>query len=109
PRTAESERDGSFAFDRLVPRTYAVSARKDDRAGGPVIHRLGDRSEPVVIRLAAGSTVDVVVVDEAGAPVAGATVELRDPVPRTAQAAADGTARFRGVAGGFHVVAASAR
>src|SRR4029078_9754347 len=40
PRTAKSEKDGSFEFDKLVGRTYALTARSGDMVGGPVMHTL---------------------------------------------------------------------
>lgn len=72
PRTATSAGDGSFSFDKLVPRTYALSARLGDQAGGPVLHALRAASDPVIIRLAAGASIEVTVVAaEDGVPIAG--------------------------------------
>lgn len=76
PRTATAEKDGSFAFDKLIGRTYALSARSGDLVGGPVMHVLREKSDPVVIRLAPGAAVEVTVVEAAsGAPIAGASVD----------------------------------
>lgn len=108
PRTVKTESDGSFAFTELVPRTYSVIARKDDLVGGPVIQELTDKSEPVVIRVATGATLEVTVVDEKSAPLAGVKVELREIAPRQETTDKDGKARFRGVSGGFLALVASA-
>ena len=76
PRTATSEKDGSFEFDKLIGRTYALSARAGDMVGGPVMHTLRETSDPVVIRLAPGASVEVTVVSAgSGAPIAGASVD----------------------------------
>src|SRR6188508_1278070 len=76
PRTATSEKDGSFSFDKLIGRTYALTARSGDLVGGPVMHTLREKSDPVVIRLAPGASVEVTVVAAGGgSPIAGATVD----------------------------------
>lgn len=76
PRTATSEKDGSFSFDKLIGRTYALSARAGDLVGGPVMHTLRADSDPVVIRLAKGAEVEVTVVAAGtGTPIAGAAVD----------------------------------
>ena len=79
PRTATSEKDGSFSFDKLIGRTYALTARSGDLVGGPVMHTLREKSDPVVIRLAPGASVEVTVVAAGGgSPIAGATVDAGD-------------------------------
>jgi hypothetical protein len=108
PRTTETESDGSFAFDKLVPRTYQLSAHTGDRVGGPVVHDLTASSDPVVIRVAPGASLDVLVVTEDDAPIAGAAVELRQTTPRTETTDQKGQARFRGAAGGFFTVVVTA-
>src|SRR5262245_25936111 len=35
PRTAKAEEDGAFSFDKLVGRTYTVSATRGELIGGP--------------------------------------------------------------------------
>jgi hypothetical protein len=109
PRTAETEDDGSFSFDKLIGRTYALTARAGDLAGGPVTHQLTASSDPVIIRMRTGGAVEVTVVAGAsGEPIAGAAVELRAADFQSASTGADGVARFRGVASGWLVVAARA-
>ena len=98
PRTAKSAADGSFSFDKLLPRTYALNARRGDQVGGPVLHALRAASDPVVIRLAAGASIEVTVVAaEDGAPIAGAAVALQGASLRATTDAA-GLARLTGVA-----------
>lgn len=77
PRSMLTEADGSFAFDGLVARTYVVVARAPQSAAGPVVTRLTERSEPVVLRLRPASSLEVTVTRSRGKPVADAVVELR--------------------------------
>ena len=107
-RTATSEGDGSFHFDKLVGRTYALRARAGNQVGGPVMHKLTGASDPVVLRLHAGGEVVVTVVTEANAPVSGATVQLRSSDLQTEVSDGDGVARFEGVASGSLAVVAFA-
>lgn len=104
PRTARSEADGSFAFDRLVGRAYAINARAGDLVGGPVLVTLSDRSDPVVVRLGAAAAVEVTVVgSDAGAPIAGAEVAAAGDDAGTvapATTADDGRARLAGISPG---------
>jgi hypothetical protein len=73
-RHARSEDDGSFAFDKLVERTYELSARSGELIGGPVTYKLTGKSDPVVVRLGEGAAVVVTVVDETQRPIEGAEV-----------------------------------
>lgn len=107
-RTTTSEDDGTFVFDKLVSRTYALSARAGDLVGGPVMHRLSGKSGPAVLRLRRGATLEVTVLDERKAPVVGAQLELRDAVVQTASTDATGRASFRGVSPGWAQVVARA-
>lgn len=77
PRRATSEADGSFAFDGLVARPYTLIARAPQGVAGPVTAPLTEKSDPVVLRLRRAGKLTVAVVGASGAPVAGATVELR--------------------------------
>lgn len=107
PRTTTSEQDGTFSFDKLVGRTYAVSARTATLIGGPVSHRLTAASDPVVVRLVEGATVAVSVVDEAKQPIAGAEVRAGDGGV-SATTAADGTTSLAPVRPGYVAVTAVA-
>ena len=107
-RTAKTETDGTFAFDKLLGRTYAIGARSGDRVGGPVITKLVERGEPVVIRLRMGTQLAVSVRDERDQPIAGATVTLIEGTSPTETTGADGTVTFRGVGDGWTAVRASA-
>ncbi|HEU5058485.1 MAG TPA: carboxypeptidase-like regulatory domain-containing protein, partial [Kofleriaceae bacterium] len=113
PRTATSEKDGSFEFDKLIGRTYALSARSGDMVGGPVMHTLRASSDPVVIRLAPGASVEVTVVSAgSGAPIAGASVDAGEgPENGGPSATTDskGLALLKGLApGSFAVIHARA-
>jgi hypothetical protein len=108
-RTATSEADGSFGFDQLVGKTYHLSARADDRIGGPVPHTVSDRSGPVVIRLRRGASVAVEVVSDGSfTPLPGAVVVLAAASEQLATADAAGKVRFRGAPTGWAQVTASA-
>lgn len=74
PRQATAEDDGTFAFEKLVGRTYSVSAKRGAAIGGPVSYKLTATSDPVKIVVAEGAAVIVTVVDEAQRPIAGAEV-----------------------------------
>ncbi|MCG8419216.1 MAG: carboxypeptidase-like regulatory domain-containing protein [Proteobacteria bacterium] len=102
PQTTTTEEDGSFVFDRLVPRTYSLSARKENLVGGPVMHELTESSHPAVIRMSMGAAILATVVDEKSAPIAGADVELRDGEDTRSQTTdGDGKSKFGGVGSGF--------
>lgn len=74
-RTTKTEQDGSFVFDKLVARTFQVTAQAGDLVGGPVAARVSaDKPEPVVVHLSAGTALSVLVTDEAHQPIAGAIV-----------------------------------
>ncbi|HOY57687.1 MAG TPA: carboxypeptidase-like regulatory domain-containing protein [Verrucomicrobiota bacterium] len=70
-RTATTEADGSFAFDKLVGRSYTLVARAATGVGGPITAKLTATSDPVVLRLHAAGSVKVTVVEKADRPVAG--------------------------------------
>lgn len=87
PRKATSEPNGEFRFEKLVGRTYSLTAKTATAVGGPVPVKLTGKSDPVIIRLVAGAALEVTVQDDAKAPVAGAEVKLGglddDEVART--------------------------
>ena len=110
PRRAKSDEDGSFAFDKLVERTYQLSAKHGEQIGGPVTYRLTAKSDPVVVRLAEGASVVVTVVDEAQQPVAGAEVRGGQPAERAAATTdAKGEATLRPVHPGYVSVLVAAQ
>src|ERR1700733_2722493 len=76
PRKVTAEDDGSFSFDKLVGRTYSISAATPTLVGGPVTYKLTQSSDPVVIRLSEGAALSVKVSDEAARAIAGADVKL---------------------------------
>lgn len=78
PRNATTDEDGTFVFDKLVSRTYALVAQHEGATAGPVTTKLTDHSDPVLLRLVEGASVDVTVMTEARVPLAGATVKVID-------------------------------
>ena len=108
PRSATADDDGSFAIDKLVARTYQLTASTDALVGGPVFYKLRDGGDPVVIHMSAGASVDVSVIDDQQKPLAGATVKLMDQSERTAQTSAEGKVTLGPVQPGWVAVSASA-
>jgi protocatechuate 3,4-dioxygenase beta subunit len=104
PRQTTTEDDGSFSFDALVGRRYALRARAGDRIAGPHGHHLTATSEPVILRLRQGGVLTVEVVGDGDAPVAGATATLLGPDARTAKTDGKGVAVLRGVDGWVELV-----
>jgi len=102
--------DGSFRFERQSPGRYLVRATFENLAPslhGPV--ELGEgNAEPVLIRLEAGATLEVLARDELGLPLAEATVALSSSSTRVNEVAttdAGGTVSFEGLAAGDYQVA----
>ena len=108
PRTAKTEADGSFAFDKVVGREYELTASAGPRTGGPVSYRLTEKSDPVVIRIAQGATVQVEVTADTGEPIEGATVKLDDFSEASATTAKNGIASLSPVRPGWVGVEVSA-
>jgi uncharacterized GH25 family protein len=108
PRTAKSEADGTFAFDKVVGREYALTAQAGERVGGPVSYRLTGKSDPVVIRVAAGAKVAVEVTGDDGKPIANANVKLADLDERSVTTGEDGVASIAPVRPGWVMVEVSA-
>jgi uncharacterized GH25 family protein len=105
PRTAKTDDDGTFSFDKLVGRTYALSATRAEQIGGPVRHKLTAHSDPVVLRLGEAAAVVVTVIDDARKPIQGAEVKLEQRTVRTSD---QGIARVAPVHPGWIEVEASA-
>jgi protocatechuate 3,4-dioxygenase beta subunit len=108
PRKATSEDDGTFAFDKLVGREYALSATAGDRVGGPVDYKLTESSDPVVIRLVASAQLRVTVITEDGKPIGGAVVHLAGMGERTATTNPEGIATVKPVHPGWVAVQVTA-
>ncbi|MEZ4365786.1 MAG: carboxypeptidase-like regulatory domain-containing protein [Kofleriaceae bacterium] len=106
PRTATTEGDGSFSFDRLVARPYALVARADGGIAGPVTAALTATSDPVILTLRPAAKAQVRVVGDGGAAVAGATVELRGVDLQTGTTGDDGVVGFATVVPGRYDVVA---
>ena len=105
PRTTTTEADGSFAFDKLVGRTYRLVARAPAGVAGPVNARLTAKSEPVVLRLRSGAKLAVTVVGTDGKPIDTASIELRGADLQSATTV-HGTVTFAPVVPGFYEVVA---
>jgi RNA polymerase sigma-70 factor (ECF subfamily) len=98
PIVVTTEADGGFVFEQLIRRDYRIEATQGDRYGGPARLRLGDKTEPVTIRMRRGGQLEVVVTDTAGGkPVANADVEFRSTLTWTAKTNAEGIATLAGV------------
>lgn len=109
PIVVETEGDGSFVFEGLIPRDYRLEATAGDGYAGPARLRLGAKPEPVTLRMKKGGIVLVTVTDKAGgAPVKGADVELRSSLTWKATTNADGVATLRGVGAVWAPLAARA-
>ncbi|HEY5952633.1 MAG TPA: sigma-70 family RNA polymerase sigma factor [Kofleriaceae bacterium] len=110
PMVVETEADGGFVFEGLIRRDYRIEATAGDRYAGPARLRLGDKPEPVTLRMRKGGTVEVVVTErQGGAPVKGAEVELRSALTWKATTNADGIAQLRGVGAGWSPLAVRAK
>jgi len=107
PRQTKSEDDGTFAFDKLVGRTYQLTASSGELVG-EVRYKLTEHSDPVVVRLSEGAGVVVTVVDDARQPIDGADVRLADMSKRTTRTDAKGEATLRPIRPGWVAVQATA-
>ncbi len=109
PMVVETEADGAFVFEGLIRRDYRIEATADERYAGPARLRLGEKPEPVTLRLRKGGTLEVTVTARAtGAPIAQAEVELRSALTWKATTDAQGIARVRGVGAGWAPLAVRA-
>ena len=104
-RTARTEKDGSFHFDKLIGRSYRLTARHETNVGGPVAHKLSASSDPAIIRLRLGAKVEVSVISTATSKaVPGALVELRGTDHQPAITNLGGKATLTGVSSGFTTI-----
>jgi len=109
PRTTISRDDGSFYFEQLVGRMYALSALDDEAAGGPVLVRLTTDSAPVAIRVREGARIEVAVIARAdGGPIEGATVGLFGNARQSSSTNRAGNAELSGVLQGNQILYAEA-
>jgi uncharacterized GH25 family protein len=108
-RTAKTQADGSFEFDKLIGRAYSLEARKEDGIAGPVTVRLTNKTEPVILRLVQAASLEVTVLAVATRkPVPGAKVSFYEEDEGAVTTGADGKARLRGVGHGWQGVEAVA-
>ncbi len=95
PRVAKTAEDGSFFFDKLVARNYEVVAQSEQGAAGPVVARLSETNDPIVLILTPGGTLKVhVTAADGGENISDATVELRGIAERSSAADATGHVVF---------------
>ena len=100
-QSAISGADGSFAFEQLPTDEYRIIARSDTEYGLPQLVSLTPLTEPLVLKLAPGSTIALRVLDgSGGASISGATVTVDDEPPLVTDAA--GTVRLRGIGPVFY-------
>lgn len=107
-RTTKTDSDGSFSFDKLLGRTYGLTARAGDKIGRTTT-KVTATPEPAIIRLKQGVTVTVHVTDAADhKPIAGARVMRSDVEDDEVKTGADGKAVLRGFDEGWMGVTAVA-
>ncbi len=107
PRTTVAEDDGTFTFDKLLGRSYTLSATSGELVGS-LEFDLTAKSPPAVIHMTLGVSIEVTVVDEPGKPIAGASVHEggeEDPVVVTDD---KGSAKLEGIKPGWITIDASA-
>lgn len=108
PRRVRTGPDGFFSFERLLPRTYSLTARKGAAVGGPLELRVRPTSSPVVVVLATVPDLEVVVLDSASrSPLAGAWVGLEGSSV-SGVTNGQGKVHLEGVGAGRQVVRATA-
>lgn len=105
-QTVTSDRDGRFALEDLIGRSYNVRAQVGDLIGGPQVMRVTPHSEPMVIELREGPHVMVTVVDMTRAPIANASVRVIGSASVTSTDAA-GTTRLTTHPGNLAIEATS--
>ncbi|MBK9071505.1 MAG: carboxypeptidase regulatory-like domain-containing protein [Myxococcales bacterium] len=98
-RETTAEDDGSFAFDKLLGRSYGVTAQAGALVGS-TMHLLSDKSPPVTIIVKQGATLTVAVTSDEG-PIAGARVAVEALAEHAQTTAADGKATLVGVSEGW--------
>ncbi|HET9987840.1 MAG TPA: carboxypeptidase-like regulatory domain-containing protein, partial [Kofleriaceae bacterium] len=108
PRTAKTEGDGTFTFDKLVGRTYRLTARSGNEIAGPIAYKLTDKSDPAILQLAGAAKVIVSVHDDQKKPIANAEIKVDEEDGVTAKTGADGTATIGPVHPGWIGVHATA-
>jgi protocatechuate 3,4-dioxygenase beta subunit len=107
PQSTKSKEDGTFAFEKLVGRTYELSAVAGDMVGG-LAYKLTASSDPAVIKLAPGAALVVTVTDEDNRAISNASVSLSDINARKELTDKDGKATLHAVPPGWVAVEASA-
>ncbi len=107
PRNAKSEADGSFAFDKLVGRTYHLHGISG-KLIGDISYKLTAKSDPVVLHLSEGAALAVHVLDESKHPIADAEVKQSDRDEHSVKTDDKGDAKIEPVHPGWASVEVSA-
>ncbi len=110
----KAEGDGSFYFEGLLPREYHLSARADARSAGPISVRAtppASHAEPVVLRLGAGSRLEVEVTTASDhRPISGASIVVTsDQTIQQGRTGDDGRLTLSGLGPGGYQISASAQ
>lgn len=108
PRSIKAEDDGTFTFEKLVGRTYVLTASSGDLISAPATYKLTATSDPLKISLAEGAIVEVAVIEGGPerTPIAGADVKSGEE--QSAKTDATGKATIKPVRPGWVSVRASA-
>ncbi len=78
PRFAQTEDDGSFVFEGLSQRDYALEAHSAGLYAAPISIRLRDGSEPAILRMKAGRSLHFEIRSADGdQPIPNAAIEVR--------------------------------
>jgi uncharacterized GH25 family protein len=107
PQSTVSKDDGSFAFAKLVGRTYELTATAGDLVG-TLAFKLTPQSDPAIIKLTQGASIAVTVTDEENHPVRNANVGVVDVSARKASTDGSGKVTLVAVPVGWVSLEASA-
>ncbi len=102
PRRVQSDTDGSFAIEGLRAQHYVIHAWSGDRYAPRTRFTARPTTEPILLHLRRGNTVDVMVLDAVtDQPIAGAEIDDRRTIQITDAA---GRATVRALAPSFNVL-----
>jgi protocatechuate 3,4-dioxygenase beta subunit len=93
-RRATTDRTGVVAFDTLAEDEVAIEVRSDEYGRATTTARRQGDEQTAIVELRAGGSVEGIVTDWAGDPVAGATVTIRAGDEVVAELRTDARGRF---------------